>query len=609
MPTNSPTLLNELDAQYLELHHAYETAFWHDYMGMPHSGPGLAEHLERLDAYRADPQNAARVEAALADQTTGGSERESFEAWRRYFSLYSYSPESLTIKTKIAEIEARVNTEQSNYPGGYTDPDTGEFVPMPVNAVGLLIRTHSDARIRKAAHEAMETYSKRWLPELAELIRLRNALARSIGYADYYDMQARRSEGVSADRIFSIFQTVREQLSAGYDEVRALARTEPDILTPWNFVARFSGESSHASDPYFPIEESLDRWLRSMNGLGVDFSEGTVVFDPYDRAGKHRGGFCHWPTPVHYRGGVRRPATAQFTCNALQNAIGSGQEAIMTLFHEGGHAAHMLACGHPVTPYNAEYAPSSVAWAETQSMWFDGLTDSLAWRARYAHTRDGRPYTPELHHTLMRMESPLRVHDMLRISGVVELERRMYSANFLDPETIECLAREVWLEITPCDESSNRLLSIPHLYASESSCYYHGYGLALMGVAMLDQTFLGRYGHRTDCQKIASDLRAGWQPGAAIDFFDGIELVTGRPFTPDDYIDGILSDCDTRFAREQAELDALGDTPLPDMPENLHLTMRVQNGTELVADSSAGLGYMAEAFRAWTRAWEAREMQ
>jgi hypothetical protein len=602
--THSSALLRELDEAYLALHVAYETAFWREYMGTPHDGLPFVESLAALDAFRGDPEHARRISEALDAPDLADADRSALEAWEKYFALYSYSAESLAIKERIAEIESRVNVEQSHYRGGYADPDTGEWISMPVNSVNMLIRTSPDERIRQAAHESMEIYAVAWIGELAELVALRNELARTMGYGNYYDMQARRYEGVPAETIFGIFDRVRERLSPTYDEIRTIALREPSVLKPWNFVARFSGEAERAIDPYFPMEASIDRWLRSMRGLGVDFSGGNVTMDLVDRPGKHRGGFCHWPVPVHYAEGQRRPATAEFSCNALPNALGSGSDTVMTLFHEGGHAAHMLACEHPIAPLNTEYPPTSVAWAETQSMWFDGLIDSLAWRARYARDRDDAAYPEELHREILRAGSPLRGHDLLRIAGIVELERRLYTSESVDEASIERIAREVWQQVTPCDESSNRLLSIPHIYALESSCYYHGYGLALMGVAMLDRTFLERYGYRTDCPRIAADLREGWQHGGALDFFGGIELVAGRPFSPDDYIDGILADADTRFAREKAELDALADVPMPELPDDLSAVMRVENGTEIVAESSRGLRAMEANFRAWTREWE-----
>ena len=65
--------------------------------------------------------------------------------------------------------------------------------------------------------------------------------------------------------------------------------------------------------------------------------------------------------------------------------VGSGKTALVTLLHEGGHAAH-FACIDQATPLaSQERAPTSVAYAENQSMFLDSLAGSP--RACCARTR------------------------------------------------------------------------------------------------------------------------------------------------------------------------------------------------------------------------------
>ena len=52
-------------------------------------------------------------------------------------------------------------------------------------------------------------------------------------------------------------------------------------------------------------------------------------------------------------------------------------------------------------------------------------------------------------------------------------------------------------------------LSVPHLLAEESSAYYHGYVLALMGVEQTRDYFLKRDGHLMDNPKIGPELATG----------------------------------------------------------------------------------------------------
>ena len=69
--------------------------------------------------------------------------------------------------------------------------------------------------------------------------------------------------------------------------------------------------------------------------------------------------------------------------------VGSGRDALNTLLHEGGHAAHMANIDQPSPLFGQERAPFSVAMAETQSMFLDSYGHDAAWLGRYARSAAG----------------------------------------------------------------------------------------------------------------------------------------------------------------------------------------------------------------------------
>ena len=83
------------------------------------------------------------------------------------------------------------------------------------------------------------------------------------------------------------------------------------------------------------------------------------------------------------------PGRINFTAEATPNQVGSGWRALNTLFHEGGHAAHFANVVQNAPCFSQEYAPTSAAYAETQSMFCDSLLDDADWLARYARNADG----------------------------------------------------------------------------------------------------------------------------------------------------------------------------------------------------------------------------
>jgi hypothetical protein len=81
--------------------------------------------------------------------------------------------------------------------------------------------------------------------------------------------------------------------------------------------------------------------------------------------------FCHWPQPAWQsstKGWV--PSQANFTSLASPKQIGSGLTALVTLMHEGGHAAHFANVRQRSPLFSQERAPTSVAYAENQVRFF-----------------------------------------------------------------------------------------------------------------------------------------------------------------------------------------------------------------------------------------------
>lgn len=59
-------------------------------------------------------------------------------------------------------------------------------------------------------------------------------------------------------------------------------------------VAR-AGDTTIATDPYFPFEDAVDVWGRTFAALGINYQGSVMTLDLCDRQGKYSNGFCHWP--------------------------------------------------------------------------------------------------------------------------------------------------------------------------------------------------------------------------------------------------------------------------------------------------------------------------
>ena len=70
-----------------------------------------------------------------------------------------------------------------------------------------------------------------------------------------------------------------------------------------------------------------------------------------------------------------------------------------------------------------ERAPTSVAYAENQSMFLDSLCGDAAWRVRYALDRSGAPLPWDLHVAELRATHPYRVFGLRAMLCVPYFEK------------------------------------------------------------------------------------------------------------------------------------------------------------------------------------------
>jgi len=100
---------------------------------------------------------------------------------------YDMPPEAKTIREETSDLESKLEMARNNMTLGYTDSSNGTFVEQ--SSVGLrnLLRTSPEESVRQAAYEGLRSIGPFVLEHgFVEIIKLRNRLAKSLGYVDYY---------------------------------------------------------------------------------------------------------------------------------------------------------------------------------------------------------------------------------------------------------------------------------------------------------------------------------------------------------------------------------------------------------------------------------------
>ncbi len=619
MTTLAP-VLRDLRDRYLALHEAKEDLFWSAKMGLAPDADAVsrtaADAEIALNRFLQDPATLTRLRALEPDAPPDSPEGRTLRGWIALFAAHTIEdPAARALSERIVEAEAALARARGAMRLGYVDPATGALVPAGSNKLALMMRTDPDEARRRAAFEGLRSVETFVLEHgFLEVVRMRNALGRMLGYEDYYDWRTSVVERLRKRDLFRVLGDLAARTAAGtraalagFAETHA-GRTS-SALAPWNFGFLRAGDLSRELDPYFRFDDSLARWGRSFAALSVSYRGATLTLDLLDRAGKYENGFMHGPGPAFFEDGTWRPARINFTANAVPAAIGSGLRATETLFHEGGHAAHFSNILSDAPCFSQEFAPTSVAYAETQSMFMDSLLGDADWRVRYARDAAGRPMPLSLIEAGVRESQPLRGWDVRMLMTVPFAERAIYELPDaeLTPERVLATVRRTEQDLQGLEAGVRPVLAVPHLLSGESSAYYHGYVLAEMAVYQTRAFFLARDGHLTDNPRIGPDLaRAYWAPGNAATFDETLRALTGSPLSADALVAACNRSVDDALAEARAAVDAQRARPAFTGPIALDAHVRVIHGAETVCDDADG-GFMAaaERFAAWVRAHEA----
>lgn len=610
---NARMVFDTLNAEYLAVHKTKEDLFWDTYMAISNDDAGFARAEEAYKSFISDPARLATVRKALAslgdtdaDAATAAL-RHGLKGWLALFeSNIIDSDAARTMMTELIQLEADLFAKRRELVLQHTN-EAGQVEDATLSMLSTNMGTNRDEAARKSSHDALMQLEKwvlanGWL----DIVKKRNAFARAQGFPNYFDYKVQRNEQMSADELFTILDDFEERTRAAntraLDDLKAAHGTE--ATQPWNLRFFVSGDVTRQFDPYLSFAKGLERWLQSFRHLGIAYRGATMQLDLLERKGKYQNGFCHGPIPPFYDAKNQWVAgQINFTAGAKPDQIGSGARAINTLFHEGGHAAHFANVTQNAPCFSQEFAPTSMAYAETQSMFCDSLLDDADWLKRYAHNAKGEPVPDELIHARIKTTQPFAAFGERSTLVVPYFERALYrlSDDELTPDFVLGLARATELRILGVAVGPRPLLAIPHLLNQESAAAYHGYLLANMAVYQTRAYFERTYGYLTDNPAIGPALSQHyWARGNSISHNETLLSLTGEPFNAKYLADSCNQTVEEAWAEAQTKMEEATTRSYPPAPApDLDATIRIVHGAELIADNSESDQAMCQQFERW----------
>ena len=596
----------QLNENYLQLHRRKEDLFWTTYMGTSDDHSGFADAEAALSTFISDPERIQAIRAQLQtlQQSTAPDQAliQGLSGWLAFFEANAI--ESEQGRQQMAELihaESELFGKRQNYLM-YFENAQGERQQASLTVLGASIRTSDNEAVRRSAHQALLDLEQ-WVLNngYIALIKQRNAFAREQGFRNFFDYKVNKTEQMSPEQLFDILddfeQRTRERNLAS---IAQLVKMKGETaIAGHNFSYMYSGDTARQLDPYVPFSKSLRRWVASFGRLHIDFSQADLTLDLLDRQGKYQNGFCHGPVPSFYTADNQwQPGKINFTSNAKPDQVGSGFDGINTLFHEGGHAAHFANVKLNSPCFSQEFAPTSMAYAETQSMFCDSLLNDGDWLKQYACNAQGEVIPDSLIQDLVNAKQPFKAYQERSILVVPYFEWALYNCDeqLLSADYITQLARQTEQRILGLQASPRPLLAIPHLLSQESACSYQGYLLAHMAVYQTRAYFTKKFGYLTDNPNIGPLLAEHyWRPGNSISHDATLISLTGEGFSAEYLAASCNQTCEQAWQQELQKISAAALRAQTE-PAPLNASLSIVDGQQLIADNQASDNALCEQF-------------
>jgi len=604
---------NQLNQAYLKVHRTKEDLFWATYMATSDDHEGFARAEQAFKAFIADPGKLRQVRAALAelepepDSDAKRALQHGLEGWRALFECNIVdNDEARNHMDALIELEAGLFRQRQGYRMTHIN-ERGEREEASLGMLSTNLGTNPEEAARQSSHAALLGLEA-WVLDhgFLDIVKKRNELARALGYQDYFELKVRKNEQMSSEQLFAILDDFEARTRKALEQaLENLAREKgSEALKPCNLRFHMSGDVVRQMDPFLPFAKGLERWVKSFRRLGITFRGALLQLDLLERKGKFQNGFCHGPVPSFFdEGGQWIPAQVNFTSEGKPDQVGSGARALNTLFHEGGHAAHFANVTQNAPCFSQEFPPTSMAYAETQSMFCDSLLEDADWLKRYAINAQGESVPDALVRAQIEAVQPFQAYDERSILVVPYFERALYRLSDRErtPEAVLALARQWEQRILGVAISPRPLLAIPHLLNQESAASYHGYLLAHMAVYQTRAHFLREFGYLTDNPAIGPLLAQHyWNPGNGVSHDQTLRSLTGEGFSSR-YLAALCNQSveEAWQIAQQTMAAARARTYPSTYPDSLDAAIRLVHGADRIADNGESEAAMCAGFERW----------
>jgi peptidyl-dipeptidase A len=454
--------------------------------------------------------------------------------YRQMEQLYlSYLGSQIDMKTLEELIRRSTEISQKFYT---YRTKVGERV-LSDNQVDSILKYSTNSAELEETWKSSKQIGAQLASEIIELVKLRNQGARSLGFANYYEMQLKLSEEEPSE-IAALFDQLdsltRDKYKPFKDQIDSALAVRYNIkrseLQPWHYQNRFFQEAPSLYpvdlDAYYRDKDPVGLAAGYFAGIGMPVESILVRSDLYEKPGKYQHAYS---TDIDRAGDVR------IVCNVRPDCGWTG-----TMLHELGHAVYDY-YGDRQLPWLLRGSASSFT-TEAIANFFGRLAGSPAWlknvvgvpQVEIAKVADDCVKTQRLVQLVFSRWSQV----------MVRFERALYENPDQD-------LNKLWWQLVKkyqgvrCPAGRNEADWASKIHLIDAPVYYHNYLMGELLASQLTETLGNQVLHITDpgSADFAGDLRIGkffeekvFRPGSRYPWNEMIERATGEKLTSVYYV-------------------------------------------------------------------------
>jgi len=421
------------------------------------------------------------------------------------------------LRTRIVELESAVDVRFARHRG------TVDGVELADNEIKRILRESDDPGERRETWEASKTVGAAVADDVRELARLRNEVARGLGYRDWFALSLaidELDEGklletlAHADRVTAEpFARWKEALD---ESLASRFGCTTEDLRPWHYADPFFQETpvegSIDLDPFFAGKDIVALARRTFDGIGLEVESILDRSDLFPRSGKCQHAFC---IDVDRSGDVR----------VLANVV-SNHDWADTMLHELGHGVYDLGFDESL-PWILRN--THLVATEASALLFGSLAGSREWLERVlgVGAREGAELEAQLR--------AARAAELLLFTRWVLVMNAFERALYADPDDD---LDSIWWELV----ARYQLVTPPEgrsapdwaakIHIAVSPVYYHTYLYGAIVALQLKDAVFASVGGIVDRPEAGALLRQKlYAPGQSIRWDRLVEHASGMPLS------------------------------------------------------------------------------